>query len=301
MSETKNRLLVALDGSQKAFRTISYLCNFKPFLKKELVLHNIITRIPECYYDLRKDPSSYSAASRMMAWEHGYRSQMDAFMETAKTRLIDAGYRPDAVHTMIAQRKHGIAQDILDEARKGYDALVIRRRGGAQQFLPRVLGGVSTRLVEKTDCLPIFLAGTQAGNHRLCIAFDGSAGSIRASEYTADFVRDSNCRIVLCAVIREEPEHNTITHELQKGIHAMAEEIMLLFKRANIPEKNISLTIVKGAQSRAVALVETADKQGCDTIVFGRRGISDPSGFDIGRVPWKVIHGAQHLTVWMVP
>jgi len=142
MTKNKNRLLMALDGSQKAFRTISYLCNFKPFLKKELVLHNIITRIPQCYYDLRKDPSSYSMASRMMAWEYGYRTQ---------------------------------------------------------------------------------------------------------------------------------------------------------------PEKNIFLTIVKGAQSRAVALVETADKERCDTIVFGRRGISDPSGFDMGRIPWKVIHGAQHLTVWMVP
>jgi nucleotide-binding universal stress UspA family protein len=237
----------------------------------------------------------------MMAWEYGYRSQMEAFMEKATAMLIDAGYRPEAIHTMICQRKKGIAQDILDEARKGYDALVIRRRGGAQQFLPLVMGSVSTRLVETTDCLPVFLAGIQAGNHRLCIAVDGSAGSRRAAEFTADFVRDSDCRIILCAVIREDPEFGPITQELEKEIHTVAEEITLVFKRANIPEKNISLTIVKGGQSRAVALVETADKERCDTIVFGRRGISDPTGFNIGRVPWKVIHGAQHLTVWMVP
>ncbi|MDT8378445.1 MAG: universal stress protein [Desulfotignum sp.] len=301
MSENKNRLLVALDGSQKAFRTITYLCTFKPFLKKELVLHNIITRIPQCYYDLRKDPSSYIAVSRMMVWESGYRSQMEAFMEKAKTRLIDAGYRPEAIHTMIAQRKKGIAQDILDEARKGYDALVIRRRGGAQQFLPLVLGSVSTRLVEKTDCLPIFLAGNQVVNHRLCIAIDGSEGSKRAAEFTADFVRDSDCRIFLCSVIREVPEFDTINVELEKGIIDMVGEITDIFKRANIPEKNISFKSIKGEQSRADAIVKTADKENCDTVVFGRRGISDYSGFEIGRVPWKVIHGAQHLTVWMVP
>lgn len=301
MTENKNRLLVALDGSQKAFRTITYLCTFKPFLKKELVLHNIITRIPQCYYDLKKNPSSYSAASRMMLWEHGYRTQMESFMEKAKDRLIDAGYRSEAIQTMIAQRKNGIAQDILDEARKGYDALVIRRRGGSQQFLPLVMGSVSTRLVEKTDCLPVFLAGNQAVNHRLCIAIDGSEGSIRAAEFTAGFIKGSDCKIFLCAVIREVPEFNTITGELEKGIYDKAKEITILFKRANIPEKNISLTIIKGEQSRADALVETADKENCDTIVFGRRGISDPSGFDIGRVPWKVIHGARHLTVWMVP
>lgn len=301
MSENKNKLLVALDGSQKAFQTITYLCTFKPFLKKELVLHNVITRIPQCYYDLRKDPSSYSAASRMMVWESGYRSQIDAFMEKSKTRLIDAGYRPEAIHIMIKQRENGIAQDILDEARKGYAALVIRRRGGAQQLLPLVMGSVSTRLVEKTDCLPVLLAGTQVVNHRLCIAIDGSKGSRRAAEFTAGFIRGSDCRIFLCAVIREIPEFNTITGELEKGIYDTAEEIADMFKRAEIPEKNISFDIIKGAQSRAAALVETADKKNCDTIVFGRRGISNTPGSDIGRVPWKVIHGARHLTVWMVP
>ena len=38
----------------RLFRTIKYLCSFKPFLKKELVLHIVITKVPECYYDLKK-------------------------------------------------------------------------------------------------------------------------------------------------------------------------------------------------------------------------------------------------------
>jgi nucleotide-binding universal stress UspA family protein len=222
-------------------------------------------------------------------------------MKKAKDRLIAAGYRPEAIQTVIAQRKNGIAQDILDEARKGYDALVIRRRGGSQQFLPLVMGSVSTRLVEKTDCLPVFLAGNQLVSHRICIAIDGSEGSSRAAEFTAGFIKGSDCKIFMCAVIREAPEFNTITGELEKGIYDKAKEITNLFKRANIPEKHISLTIIRGGQSRADALVETADKEKCDTIVFGRKGISDSSDFDIGRVPWKVIHGARHLTVWMVP
>ena len=31
MSDYKNKILVALDGSERAFRTIKYLCSFKPF------------------------------------------------------------------------------------------------------------------------------------------------------------------------------------------------------------------------------------------------------------------------------
>jgi len=64
MSENTNKILVALDGSEKAFKTIKYLCSFKPFRKKELVLHNIITRIPECYFDFKKEPSGYKTSPR---------------------------------------------------------------------------------------------------------------------------------------------------------------------------------------------------------------------------------------------
>jgi len=64
-----NKILVALDGSQKAFKTIQYICSFKPFFKKKLVLHNIITKVPECYYDLQKEPFSNKPTSQIKAWE----------------------------------------------------------------------------------------------------------------------------------------------------------------------------------------------------------------------------------------
>ncbi len=69
MEKYVNKILVALDGSERAFRTIDYLCNFKPFRKKELVLHNVITRVPECYYDLKKEPFTNKVTSQVHAWK----------------------------------------------------------------------------------------------------------------------------------------------------------------------------------------------------------------------------------------
>ena len=174
-----NKILVALDGSQKAFKTIQYICSFKPFLKKKLVLHNIITKVPECYYDLKKDPFSYKVTSRVKAWELGYKATIEKFMEKSKRMLIASGFKPEAISITIAERKKGIARDIMDEAQKGYDALLIRRRGGAQALFPLVMGSVSTKLVEKAVCLPVMLAGVQKVNHSLCIAIDGSEGAKR--------------------------------------------------------------------------------------------------------------------------
>lgn len=310
MSAYKNKILVALDGSERAFKTVKYLCSFKPFLKKELVLHNILTKVPESYYDLKKDPLSFQATSRLQAWEAGYRSRMEEFMEKSKAMLQKAGFKPEAIRIVIAERNRGIARDIMDEARKGYDALLIRRRGGAQKLLPLVMGSVSKKLVEKGDTLPILLAGVQKVNHSLCIAVDGSEGSKKAVTFCADLIAGSQCRVVLCSVLRDFQmddgekrldSPDSCTSEVFRGIETAIREAGAVLEKAGIPRNRIEAKIIQGAQSRAQALIEAAREEKCDTLVFGRKGISKVEGFDIGRVPWQVIHGAKKMTVWMVP
>lgn len=310
MNKNKNKILVALDGSKKAFKTIDYLCIFKPFLKKELVLHNVIAKVPECYYDLKKEPFTNKVTSQVHAWERGYKAQIKAFMDKSRMKLIAAGFKPEAIHIMIAERKKGIARDIMDEARKGYDALLIRRRGaGAQKFLPLVMGSVSTKLVEKIDFIPVMLAGIQKVNHSLFITVDGSNGAKRAVAVTAQLIAGSDCKIVLCSVLRDYGIYDDArTEKPDNYIKTAAEKIDIAVKEAReileavgIPQQNISAKIIQGAKSRAGAIVAAAKQENCDTIVFGRKGKSNVSSFDIGRVPWKVIHGARDMTVWMVP
>ncbi|MBU1344352.1 MAG: universal stress protein [Proteobacteria bacterium] len=310
MSENENKILVALDGSERAFRTIQYLCSFKPFLKKELVLHNIITKVPECFYDLKKDPFSAKVTSQVLAWELGYKEQMEAFMEKSKTMLIEAGFKPEAITCIIAERKKGIARDIMDESQKGYDALLIRRRGGSQTLLPITMGSVSTKLVEKASGIPILLAGIQKVNHSLLIGIDGSQGAKRAVEFVAKIIKNSSCRIVLCSVLRDFDVFDEKTKKKKSGgfIRTAFEEIETAIRDAGkiledsgIPKKNISAKLIQGAESRAGAIVEAAKQENCDTIVFGRKGRSEVSSFDIGRIPWKAIQGAREMTVWIVP
>jgi nucleotide-binding universal stress UspA family protein len=309
MTEYTNKILVALDGSERAFRTIKYLCDFKPFLKRELVLHNIITRVPECYYDLKKEPFTKSVTSQVKAWELGYKAQMEEFMAKSRMMLIAAGFTSEAIHIKISERKRGIARDIMDEAQKGYYALLIRRRGGAQKILPLVMGSVSTKLVEKANTLPVLLAGIQKVNHSLFLAVDGSEGAIRAVEFVGGFIGDSDCKIVLCSVLRDFDLYGDGTKKSTSGcITAGFEEIETALRQAGdilenngVQRKNITTKIIQGAKSRAGSIVEAAQEENCDTIVFGRKGRSEVSDFDIGRVPWKVIHGARKMTVWMVP
>lgn len=308
-NKNKNKILVALDGSKKAFKTIEYLCKFKP-LNKEIVLYNVISSVPECYYDLKKDPYARRAVSQVKAWETGLKKQMEKFMEESRMMLVTSGFKPEAITIMIKKMKKGVARDILAETKKGYDALLIRRRGAAASLLPIIMGSVATKLVEKEANIPLLLAGIQKVNHSIFIAVDGSDGSKRAIEFLTKIIKNSDCRIVLCCVLRDfqiydekDPKkRNTDCIETSfKEIEAVIEETIKLLKSVGIKREKIENKIIQGAKSRAGAIVEAAKEENCDTIVFGRKGRSEVAGFDIGRVPWKVIHGARKMTVWVIP
>ncbi len=310
MNDHTHNILVALDGSERAFRTIDYLCSFKPFRKKKLVLHNIITKVPLCYYDLKKDPFSANVTSEVKAWEVSYKAQMEDFMEKARMQLIASGFKPEHISVVIADRKNGIARDILDEAQKGYDALVIRRRGGSQTLLPFIMGSVSTKLVEKAEHIPVILAGIQKVNHSLLLAIDGSEGSKRSIAFTAEVIKDSECRIVLCSVLRDFNLYDEKTRKAKPAgfVKSVFEELENAIKNAEnaleksgIQKKRITVKLIEGADSRSEAIISAAMEEKCDTLVFGRKGKSDVDNFDIGSIPWKAIQGAREMSIWIVP
>lgn len=307
---SENKILVTLDGSERAARTIDYLCTFRPLMSKQVVLYNIGTPVPESYYDLKRNPFSGSAVSRVKAWEMGQKKMVADFMEDARIRLITAGYDAEGVHVRLGVREHGIARDILAECKRGYDALVIRRRGSANSLLGLTLGGVAAKLVDKADKIPMIVAGVQPVQHALCLAIDGSAGSMRAVNFVADIVGESDCRIVLCSVLRNPPFNSKeqvpdpfadIEMQVLDRVETAIESARDTLIRAGVKEDRIETRMVRKAKSRAGALVNAAGEAGCDTLVFGRKGLSQVDSFDLGRIPRKVVYGSRKLTVWLVP
>ena len=58
--------------------------------------------------------------------------------------------------------------------------------------------------------------------------------------------------------------------------------------------------IISGASNAAQAIIDEAEKEGYDTIVVGRRGLSKVEQLIMGRVSNRVIHMAKDRTVWVV-
>lgn len=303
------KLLVLLDGSERSLETVRYLAATEEFHRSTAVLYHVFNAVPECYWDLAKEPKSIKVVPAVMAWQAQQKKEIAAYMERARDILVNDGFSPKSIRIDIHNRKTGIARDILAEARKAYDAVVMRRRGFT--LLPEIiLGSVATKVLQKLTFRPIIVAGIRPPGKRVLLAFDGSPGSFRAVDFAARMMKSNTAQLRLLNVMRGEStlspgiggmfapkeciEAATARMEksFQKAVHHLATN--------GVDERRVSCRIVEGAHSRAATIAAEAARGDYGTIIVGRRGQSRVRNFNMGRVGDKIIHSARERTVWVI-
>ncbi len=306
--DKSNTILVALDGSERSMKTVEYLYDFAPFHDKKIVLYHVFSDVPESYWDMGRAPFSRNGAEQVKGWGVQRRLTMEEFMDRAKNILITAGYKPEDIIIDIRNRQKGVARDIISEAQKGYFALLIRRRGyGA--LLHMIMGSTTTKVVEKLSGTPVLLAGLTKIRNAILIGIDGSEGSERAVEFTAKSIADKGCKVVLCTVLRDYDIYSGDRYkkDVSECVDCVFEEVETnmrrateILQKAGVKTFDIERKIITGVGTRAGAIAKAAEEERCDTIVVGRRGLSNVNDFNIGRVAWKIIHTAREMTVWII-
>ncbi len=307
--QKRMRILVPVDGSDRALNTVRYVGRVEPFRNMDIVLFHVFSSVPEGYWDLEKDPRSTSTVRQVRSWETGQRKIIKQYMEQATQFLLKAGVSPESITIKIQNRKKGIARDIIREARNGYDAVVTRRRGmtGLRRI---VLGSVATKLLAQITFLPLILVGKLTLSHKILLAFDGSENAVNAVKFAGALLGDFDYEASLFHVIRSNgegrPEHRHIfsskefakvaSKEMASSLKAAQTELIHAGFKAN----KVSTEIVTRAISRAGAIADRAKQENFGTIVMGRRGHSSVRDFFVGRVTNKVIHLARDRTVWVV-
>ena len=308
--ENQKKLLVLMDGSERARMTLTYLGQVTAFKDFKIVLYHVFSGIPECYRDLEKSPQYQHVMSQMTGWEVAQKKRITEFCEEAQKILVQAGYKEDSVEIKIQKSKVGIARDIIKEAEEGgYTGVVMRRRGaGALETI--VVGSVANKLFNKLTSCPLLIAGRREINNRVLIAIDGSTSSFKAVDFVAENLGRHGYAIGLVHVIRgfgslvpESPEfmmpaeNVELAHNEMMRLFGDIKEKLIL---AGFDENHIEEKIITGINSRAGAIVEEAKAGNYGTIVVGRKGLSRVQEFFMGRVSNKVIHAGREFTVWMV-
>ncbi|MEW6079200.1 MAG: universal stress protein [Thermodesulfobacteriota bacterium] len=304
----KQKILVLVDGSDRSWMTIDYIREVEAFRKGELVLYQVYSEIPECYWDLDTDPIRPTVLKGFEEWRKEKLESLEKFMAEAKRRLIAAGFEEKQVKIKIHQREKGIARDILDECKKGYDSVILRRRGmGTIKSI--TLGSVSTKLISKFPDVPMMLAGRRPHNKKLLLAVDGSPASTQAVDFIGRYFGPYDYSAELFHVIRGMGTLNPMTPEylppeiitlMQDEVIRKIDQFKKRLIKAGFDEKKVTGKVVSGAASRAEEIVREADAGNFGTIVIGRRGLSRVQDFFMGRVSYKVIHSGRDFTVWVV-
>jgi len=128
---------------------------------------------------------------------------------------------------------------------------------------------------------------------KILLPVDGSDYSIKATEYTLDFVDSREGDIILLYSHKPFPSFlgEPYFQEVHDKIMNNAREMMGPYKEgftaAGIP---VDERILEGPPGESICRVAKIEK--CDLIIMGSRGFTDLKGLFLGSVTHRVLHAA---------
>ena len=141
-----SKILVAFDESPNALRAVEFVAQAMD--KDSIVTLLSIGLDTAALCDMNSPeltPYFKAQQSSFCTLEDKKRELVQTALEGAQNMLIEAGFAEDRIRPKIEPKKDSVAQDILREARDGYDLIVIGRHGttGIKDFF---LGSISQKV-----------------------------------------------------------------------------------------------------------------------------------------------------------
>lgn len=320
MRQPKRKVLVAVDGSDQALQTVRYIGRVLPGERTKITLFHVNHWIPEPFWDFEADTGIRRRMREFRSWKSRQTAMVEHFMDRATDLLREAGYPGQNVTIHVQDRQVGIARDIIREARRGYAALALGRRG-MSPLRELSLGSTAQKVIYHARRIPVWVVGGQPDPARILFAVDKSESTARIFDYVTNYLSLRNKDLLLLHVIRRFelpavegrlPGAGSRWMEWFEGVRREASEcereIMETLFRQRIRSfeetggdaSRIKTKIVQGASSRAGSVVAEAEQGGYGTIVIGRRGLSRVEEFLMGRVSGKVLQLAEGMAVLLV-
>jgi len=312
MERERNKILVAVDGSEQTNELVEYLCGVIPAQETEIVLFHIMGKVPDSFWDWEKDPLTPRHLDHLKQWEVEREKQVRDLMRRIRRQLSDLGVPEYSVMISIQKVKEGIARDLLIEAQRGYDAVLVGRRGLGDTG-EQMLGSVAAKMAAKLGMANLWLIGKKPRMGSILIAMDTSDSALRAVEHVGRMINTANQAIALVHVVRgiavssagkekifPEEYRQRLIEEAESQIKPAFDKAIISLTSAGIKPERITTKVISGATSRAGRIFDEAIRHGYGTVVVGRKGLSNIEEFDMGRVSSKLIQLAGNVALWII-
>ena len=308
----ERKILVAVDGSSYSNNTLQYLGSlFAAIPEMKLHLFSAIrcASLPpgkEWLGELELLNSLPPQTRKKL-------NTVRTYMNTAIGKLARLGIAAERVSTEVRLARSTVADDILQEGRKGlYDAIVIGRRG-LSKLEEMVMGSISAALFERSHDVPLWIIDGKVDSHKFLVPIDGSFCALMAVDHLSHILAGcQDCRITLfhstamLSTVRSlEPQdlferfgRQWCEEHLSRPDSLFHAPKQLLLE-SGIPEANINwLHSSKGIEAaRQILRQALIDDYG--TIVIGRRGEEVNKGIFRG-VSDRVVLMGEQVAIWIV-
>jgi nucleotide-binding universal stress UspA family protein len=142
----EKNLLVAIDDSENAIRAVEFVANFFTS-DNRVTLFNVIQDTSALCDMNSPELTPYFTAqqSSFCLLEDKKKELVNEALLKAKEILMQAGFEEENVTIKSEIKQRGVARDIINEAKSGYSAIVMGRRGlsGIKDF---ILGTISQKV-----------------------------------------------------------------------------------------------------------------------------------------------------------
>jgi len=269
-------------------------------------------KVPDSFWDWEKDPLTPRHLDHLKKWELERETQVRDLMRAVRRQFVDIGMPEYSTMISIQKVKEGIARDLLNEAQRGYDAVLVGR-GGIRDAGGQLIGSVAAKMAAKLGSANLWLVGKKPIKGRILIALDRSDCAIRAVRHVGGMINTSNHVIELLHVVRgisvsaagnekifPEEYRQRLLEEAENAMKPTFQAARSRLYDAGIPPERLSSRLLTGVSSRSGAIVEEARQGGFGTIVLGRRGLSGGDEHAVGRVGRQICHLVCDRAVWIV-
>ena len=311
MASERQKLLVAVDGSEQSLEVVRYVAGVCAPKRIGVTLFHVLSPVSESFWDHRAAPES-SGTEPYREWLAHHQAAIEVYMDGARQVLSESGFPDEAVRVVLQPRQEGIARDILKEARRGYRAVAVGRIG-RNPITRLVMGSVASKLVAALTEVTLWLVDGRPDCRRVLVCIGVSPAAACVVDHVGRMLSGSPAEITLFHAIRN-PETDWASESDPSAGEAAAEQEMRARKAlvpvfgkavasleaAGISSERISVKVISGMATRGGTLYAQALHGGFGTIVVGRRGVSNVKTFPIGRVPMKLVQLINEQAVWVV-
>lgn len=145
------KILVALDGSEGAWRAVEYVARtFGQTPGVEVTLFHILSGLPPAFWDDGHvlQEKEREARERLVAnWQADQEKNWQGLVSKAQDRLVAAGLPAAAVTARFKPKDYDVAEDLINEAESGGFSTIVMGRRGLGKAKALLLGSVTSKVV----------------------------------------------------------------------------------------------------------------------------------------------------------